>query len=255
MDQHQPLTGLAQELARRITETPLSTEPFTFLDLKDVFPEASYRSIVDHLPETRYFRQYKHPDARLPDGNSARLKLDVTPEGVVHLPRELRAFWTEMHGVITSEAFTWALKEQFRDVLEAQTGKKIEDLKIHPRGTLFRDIAGYKIAIHPDSPNKAITVGLYFPKDESQAHMGTKFHGRTETGEFYEAKQMSFTPRRGYAFAVTPHSYHSVSQLDENAGERTSLLILFYHDRGRIIESLKWLQRKLTALHSLITSL
>jgi hypothetical protein len=90
----------------------------------------------------------------------------------------------------------------------------------------------YRIGIHGDGRRKAITVQLYLPRDESQAHLGTVFHeGRS--GEAAErTKRLAFRPATGYAFPVIRHeSWHSVPQTSHADGERNSLMLTYYvHD-------------------------
>ncbi len=93
---------------------------------------------------------------------------------------------------------------------------------------LVRDLCGYKIRIHPDISQKAITVQFYLPPDDSQRHLGTSFYSR-ETGKgFTKVKQMSFLPNTGYAFAVGDNSWHGVDQVSGGDGIRNSLMIIYY---------------------------
>ena len=114
-----------------------------------------------------------------------------------------------------------------------------KNIKINAFPVLFKDIAGYKITIHPDSPRKAMATLLYLPADESQTHLGTLFHERRPDGSFSEGQGMSFSPNTGFAFGVTPDSWHSVRQMKPDDKPRNQLMIIFYYDRGWVYETLK----------------
>jgi hypothetical protein len=49
-------------------------------------------------------------------------------------------------------------------------------LKVEPRVSLIRDLAGYRIGVHKDIEAKVITAQLYLPRDDSKAHLGTAFY-------------------------------------------------------------------------------
>src|SRR5438046_2285673 len=79
-------------------------------------------------------------------------------------------------------------------------------IKFHAIPILLRDLGGYKISIHCDSPRKAITTQYYLPADESQLHLGTTFHMQDECG-FTKVRTLRFAPNTGYAFPVTDQSW------------------------------------------------
>lgn len=235
------------QLARRISEhlslaierTPLAADPFDHLALDGVFPGDVYPELLAHLPADMYYRELKHSDALLPDGRSARLQFPLVPGNIARLPRAQAAFWREVVAGLTAREVDAAYKARFAPRLEAVRARPVERIRLRHFPTLFRDLGGYRISIHPDSPRKAITTQFYLPADDSQAHLGTRFHARNTDGSFREARAMRFAPNTGYAFAVTPESWHSVEPMRPDDKPRNSLMVIVFYDRGPLVEGFK----------------
>ena len=245
----------AEPLSERITRhlvdvigrTPVATDPFDHMVLESPFPPRDYPTVLAALPPDRYYRELKHTDAVLPDGRSARLQFPLLPANIVRLPDGLRETWTEITAAVMSPRVIEAWRQRFAPALERVTGKPAHRIRLRPYATLFRDIGGYKISIHPDSPRKAVTTQFYLPADESQLHLGTVFHTRNADGSYATAKAMRFAPNTGYAFAVSPTSYHSVNPMRDTDKPRNSLMVIIHYDRGPLVEGVKSAQKKLRA--------
>ena len=235
------------DLARRVESTELTTKPFDHVYLRDVLPPSLYPTLLERLPATSRYRELRHRDALRPDGTSARRKFYLFPEHVMLLPAEQRAFWLPIARELRSRDVQDAFKRRFRTALERRFGRPIDKLSFYPVPTLLRDFGGYRIGIHGDSMSKAMTVQLYLPPDDSQAHLGTRLHeGRNGDGAA-RVVRLAFLPATGYAFPVIRHeSWHSVAQTAESDGVRNSLMLSYYvQDRASdwIVERLKrvWL--------------
>ncbi len=233
------LEQAGQYLSERIRDTPLNTCPFGHLELVSPFDPALYPEILENLPGTELYRELRHHDAMLPDGRSARLKFDLLPANIKRLPGSQRTFWHEIAHQMKSSPVNSAYTQKFAEVLQRVTGRPIEKIKINSFLVLFQDIAGYKITIHPDSARKAMTAQYYLPADESQIHLGTLFHERRPDGSFSDGKVTPFAPNSGYAFGVTPDSWHSVRQMCPEDKPRNTLMNIFYYDRGWVYETFK----------------
>jgi hypothetical protein len=230
------------DLVGRVESTPLETAPFDHVYVEDLFPPEYYRRLLDHLPETRRYRELRHREAMQGDGHSARRKFYLFPEHIMWLPRRERAFWRELSRVLRSRALQDAFKSKFRAALEARFGCGIDRLSFYPVPMLLRDLRGYRIGIHGDGQRKAITVQLYLPRDESQAQLGTVFHEGRNGEAAQRTKRLPFCPATGYAFPVVRHrSWHSVPQTGNAAGERNSLMLTYHVQRG----ALAWLAQRL----------
>ena len=233
------------DLIGRVEAMPLETAPFEHLRLEAMFPHAEYRRLLDHLPETRRYRQLTHREAMLPDGSSARRKFYLLPEHIMWLPREQRVYWRELSRQLRSRELQEAFKSKFRAALEQRFGVNIDRLAFYPVPMLLRDLGGYRLGIHGDAQRKAITVQFYLPRDESQAHMGTVFHEGRNGEAAQRTKRLAFVPGAGYAFPVIRHkSWHSVPQTSDSDGERNSLMLTYHVQQG----PLAWLAQRLHRL-------
>jgi len=236
---------VAAHLAATVEATPLDGDPFDHLVLRGVFPDALYPQLLAMLPADRWYRELKHSDAILPDGRSARLQFPLLDSNIARLPPAQRAFWSSIAAAVQSREVEAAYKSKFAAALQRVSGRKLGAIRLRPYATLFRDLGGYRISIHPDSPRKAMTTQFYLPSDDSQAHLGTLFHRRNADGSFTQAKAMRFVPNSGYAFAVAPDSWHSVNPMRDGDLPRDSLMIIINHDRGPLIEGFRTLRAKL----------
>ena len=230
------------DLVGRVESSALEATPFDHVYLEDLFPPEYYRRLLDHLPETRRYRELTHREAMQADGHSARRKFYLLPEHIMWLPAGQRAFWRELSRALRSWALQAAFKSKFRAALEARFGCSIDRLSFYPVPMLLRDLGGYRIGIHGDGQRKAITVQLYLPRDESQAGLGTVFHEGRNGDAALRTKRLPFRPATGYAFPVVRHqSWHSVPQTPDNVGERNSLMLTYYVQQG----ALAWLAQRL----------
>jgi len=233
------------DLAGRVEATPLETEPFDHVYLERLFPPDEYRRLLDHLPETRRYRELTHREAMLQDGSSARRKFYLLPEHIMWLPAGQRAYWRGLSRRLRSRELQDAFKSKFRSALEQRFGTSIDKLSFYPVPMLLRDLGGYRIGIHGDAQRKAITVQFYLPRNESQAHMGTVFHEGRNGEAAQRTKRLAFVPGAGYGFPVIRHkSWHSVPQTADSDGERNSLMLTYYVQHG----PLAWLAQRLHRL-------
>ncbi|MFO0147276.1 MAG: hypothetical protein ACK54C_18545 [Betaproteobacteria bacterium] len=240
---------VAAHLSRVVDATPLEHKPFDHLVLTDPLPPALYSSFLAKLPTDEFYRPLHHSDAMLPDGRSARLQFPLIASNIRRLPDSSRTFWAAVTAGLHSPVVLDAYRRKFAGVLSRVRQKPVEHVRLRPYTTLFRDLGGYKISIHPDSPRKAVTTQFYLPQDDSQQHLGTLFHAREADSSFRLARAMRFAPNSGYAFAVTPHSYHSVAAMQNGDRPRNSLMIIINYDRGSVIETIKTTQKHARAVY------
>ena len=244
---------ILDHLIKEVRMAPLTAEPFEHLRLNAVFPLNCYTQIIAHLPETRYYGELNHSDARLPNGRSARRKLELRAAYLRRLPEPQRKIWSAIASAFNARELEAVYKERFSAVLERRFQTPARDLKLHPAGMLLRDLGGYKISIHCDSFRKAITTQYYLPRDDSQIHLGTSFHQKKHDGAFAEVATLGFSPNSGYGFPVIADSWHSVRQMKTEDGERNSLMLIYYVDQGLLGESVNRAKRLAQDLRFAVT--
>ena len=219
---------LLNHLIRVIQSSPARSEPFVHLRLESVFPAEIYRSMLEKLPEDSAYHELRHRDAIQPDGRSARLRFGFGAEEMGRLPAPHRAFWLNIFSALQDRrveaAFLNALKEGFRH----RFGEVSDKVVLRPVIELIRDLPGYRIGVHTDIFQKAITVQFYLPADASQKELGTTYYRRAAGGGFAEFEKMEFMPATGHAFAVHDHSFHGVDTPIPPGEARNSLMLTYY---------------------------
>ena len=244
LDGHRTLANdLRDHLVANVCSASLVTEPFDHLHLEPVFPPDFYPEMMANLPSTRYYGELNHRDARLPNGTSARRKLELRPAQLQRLPEPQRRLWSAVTAALTAPELEAAYRERFASALEQRFKVPPGRLQVHAAAMLLRDLGGYNISVHCDSFRKAITTQYYLPENESQLHLGTSFHNKNIDGTFAEAKTLEFAPNSGYAFPVVADSWHSVRQMKQADGERNSLMLIYYVDQGWLGENINRAKR------------
>ena len=104
MDQSVELTTGGRKLAAErlrefvvgaIEAAPAYETPFYHLVLDHVFPDDVYAAILANMPEASDYRPMhgRSKGHDLADGTHTRVKIDLFPEYIRHLPPEKRALW------------------------------------------------------------------------------------------------------------------------------------------------------------------
>jgi hypothetical protein len=169
----------------------------------------------------------------LTDGTHTRVKIDVFPEYIRHLPPEKRALWDIVGGALCSTQVRDAFMRRLAPALERRFGRNHARTGMYPIPVLTRDIPGYLITPHTDTRWKGITVQLYLPRDHSHSDIGTIFHDKLPDGRCgAKAKKMTFAPNTGYAFAVGTDTWHSADVVGPEVRSRDSILLTYFVDAG-----------------------
>jgi len=210
-------------------------EPFAHLELSNIFPPDVYAAMVENMPGAHDYRPMsgRSKEARRDDGVPTRTKMDLLPEHIRHLSPAQRAVWEPVGEALCCDAVREAFRRRLAVGLAKRFGDEAKKVPMYPIPVLTRDVAGYRIGIHPDTRRKAMTIQLYLPRDESIRHVGTAFHRHVGPGkkDFAEARRMPFTPNVGYAFAVGEDTWHGVETLGPEVSTRDSILLTYFVDQ------------------------
>jgi hypothetical protein len=223
--------SIKDHLIESVRRSEFSEIPFCHRMIQEIFSNDVYDKMQLLLPPNGAYHELRHRDAIQPDGTSARLEFGFSSRELENLEPEQKEFWTSMGLILRSPDLIEAFREALIPGLEERFKQKWRDIVVTPTPLLVRDLLGYKISIHQDVPQKAMTVQFYLPKDTSQRHLGTSFYSRTTEKSFTKVKQMNFLPNTGYAFAVGANSWHGVDPVYEQDGVRNSLMIIYYLKR------------------------
>jgi len=228
------LERVIEHVASRVSSARAVERPFHHLEFDRIFPDDVYAAMLRALPGNAEYRRMSgrskgHDKA---DGTPTRVKIDLFPEYIRHLPAEKRGVWRMIGRVLCSRPVQQAFVKRLAPGLEKRFGKNFTNVGFYPIPILTRDIPGYRITPHTDTHWKGITVQLYLPRDEKTAHIGTIFHERLPGGELERASQVKFAPNSGYAFAVGDDTWHSADPVGSEVATRDSILLTYFVDSG-----------------------
>jgi hypothetical protein len=211
-----------------------SDAPFYHLVLDRVFPDDVYASMLANLPDASDYRPMhgRSKGHDLEDGTHTRVKIDLFPEYIRHLPPAKRAVWDIVGRALCSREVRDAFVRRLAPPLARRFGSGYGDVGMYPIPVLTRDIPGYLITPHTDTRWKGVTVQLYLPRDRSITHIGTIFHEKLTDGSMPKRKQMEFAPNSGYAFAVGTDTWHSADAVGPEVQTRDSILLTYFVDAG-----------------------
>jgi hypothetical protein len=226
--------NLIDHLVGSVRQAHLVDVPFAYLQLENIFPDDLYAAMVRAMPNVADYRAMsgRSKTARRNDGTPTRVKIDLFPEFIRHLPGQKRDIWRQVGLALRSNELKSAFVEKLAPALEQRFGPGYARLGQYSTPILTRDTAGYQISVHSDTHWKAITVQLYLPADESIVHVGTVFHERLPNGELKRSTKMRFAPNSGYAFAVGEGTWHSVDTVGPEVQTRDSILLTYFLDAG-----------------------
>ncbi len=233
MDQRE-LNRIIDQVAAAIDAAPEGKDPFFHLKLANIFPPDVYAKMMEEMPVASDYRRMsgRTKSTRTMDGGGTRVKIDLFPEYIRHLPRQKRELWKMIGKALCSAKVRDAFTRRLAAGLERRYGANYKKVGMYPIPILTRDVPGYRIGVHPDTHWKGMTIQLYLPRDNSIDHVGTVFHARNADKTFIRAAQMKFAPNTGYAFAVDKNTWHSVDTVGAEVETRDSILLTYFVDKN-----------------------
>lgn len=228
--------ALIEHIVRAIDAAAVVSEPFYHLEFTGIFPEGIYASMLDALPRSDEYRPMhgRSKGNDLADGTHTRVKIDLFPEYIRHMPQAQRSIWRSVGDALCSDEVKNAFRRKLAPALEQRFGADGQSVEMYPIPILTRDIPGYRITPHTDTHWKGITVQLYLPRDEANTDIGTIFHSVAPDGTMPKARQMKFAPNSGYAFAVGHDTWHSADPVHDRVKTRDSILLTYFVDEGAL---------------------
>lgn len=208
-------------------------QPFPLYSFRP-FSAELYEQILANLPDDKAYMDLVHPDAMLPNQRSARLVFPLQESRVREkLTGEQRDFWLEMIDVLRDNKLRDIFKRAFEGELKKRFGAiPLAEIPALPVPMLLRDLAFYKINIHPDIDTKVMTTQYYLPRDMSQSHLGTSIYRTNMMKKFELVRKLEFMPGASYAFAVSKYSWHAVDPVSAADGPRNSLMLTYFRIPG-----------------------
>jgi hypothetical protein len=235
-DRRRAADRLSDFIASSVDAAAASESPFAHLVFDRVFPDDTYALMLANMPEVADYRPMhgRSKGHDLADGTHTRVKIDLFPEYIRHLPLQKRTVWDLVGRALCARKVKDAFVRRLATPLQRRFGARYAKVGMYPIPILTRDIPGYLITPHTDTRWKGITVQLYLPRDHSNTHIGTIFHEKLADGSLPKRKQMSFVPNSGYAFAVGTDTWHSADPVGPEVRTRDSILLTYFVDAGAL---------------------
>ena len=233
-DRRRAADRLTAFVAQSIDAARVDQTPFYHLQFDRVFPDDVYTSMLAAMPVAADYRPMsgRAKGNDMADGTHTRVKIDLFPEYIRHLPPEQRSVWDVVGRALCSRTVQDAFVRRLGPMLKRRFGEGFAKTGFYPVPILTRDIPGYRIYPHTDTHWKGITVQLYLPRDDSTTHIGTIFHEKLADGGMPKKAQMKFAPNSGYAFAVGDNTWHSADPVGPEVKTRDSILLTYFVDAG-----------------------
>ena len=204
-------------------------KPFPHLQFCRFFPASLYAELLSLMPSSG---DYRPMSGRSRTRDSLRIKMDLFPEQIRHLPRSKRRVWLLVGKALRSKRVGEAFRRKLAPGLRERFGARAKSIRFYPIPILTRDVPGYQIGVHPDTHWKGMTIQIYLPSDDSIENVGTLFHSGSKALGFQREKQIPFAPNSGYAFAVGQSTYHSVDPVGDHVVTRDSILLTYFVDQS-----------------------
>ena len=133
--------ALTDHVVSAIEAAEASTEPFYHLIIDGVFPDDVYTQLLDLMPTAKDYRALpgRHNDNIRGDGSSTRVKIDLFPEYLRHLPPRHRELWSRIGDALRSEAVRQAFVKRLAPALKRRFGDGYESVGMYPVPMLTRD--------------------------------------------------------------------------------------------------------------------
>jgi hypothetical protein len=226
-----------------IGNTPAEDQPFPHILLKHVFPNDVFERLLRAFPPADCFIKANQKHHSNEYGGSTRQRMTLCERSLQSLPDCDHMLWSTVRAAIGSTEIRDAIFSKLAKGLCRRFNVDSDGLRkipAFPRGQLYSETEGYRIAPHPDTREKVVTMQFAFPSDRSLAGVGTEFYTRSvnpmhlfrEPRGFSIAKTMPFLPNHAYAFSVLNDfgikSWHGRSTIPSMDRVRNTLLHIWY---------------------------
>lgn len=185
---------LERQLLDRIAEAEVQTLPFPHFHLTNILPPDTFAELAATLP-----KKYIHI-AKVRGKGLAAYKQRFVAEPTTPL-------WQELTTALRNGAIKQALCRQFAVNAAGLTDETL----------LIRDLPGYSIGPHTDSPAKVISALFYLQGSEGTSMYVPRAKNFTCAGgphypfnRFKRVARVPFTPNSLFCFLKTDHSFHGV---------------------------------------------
>jgi FkbM family methyltransferase len=235
-DQGSEAEAVLQHILEKVTTTPVTTEPYPYVVIDDIFPTDYYQKIIELLPHADQMIPLGDTGRVTPGSYEQRLVTLFTEEHFSRMNSEQQAFWRDMASWLYSEKFLSAIVDKFKPWCSNLLSRKQDQkgsIDVRSDALIVNDQTRYEIGPHTDAPHRLISFLFYLPQDDSQKHLGTSIYTHKDPSftcpggphykfeYFNKLKTVEFLPNRLLMFVRTNKSFHGVEEVqDENVSRR-----------------------------------
>ena len=228
--------SVLQHILDKVSATPVTTDPYPYVVIDNIFPEDYYQKILTLFPHADQMIPLGDTGRVTPGSYEQRLVTLFTEEHFSKLNPEQQAFWRDMASWMYSETFLSSIVEKFKPWCSNLLSKKSDakrSIDIRSDALIVNDQTRYEIGPHTDAPHRLISFLFYLPSDDTQKHLGTSIYTHQDPtftcpgGPHYKfeyfnkQKTVEFLPNRLMMFVRTGKSFHGVEEVkDENVSRR-----------------------------------
>lgn len=230
-------------LVERVESTPLCADPFPHIGIREFLPPDTYAAMLAQLPARGMYEPFQYHKHHQNDGASNRMRFVFDNASLQKLDQPRQELWFAVRSALGSPELQQAVFRKLAPGLTFRYGcqeKEVASLPGYALPELFHEVSGYRIAPHPDTRKKVVTMQISLAADAQHPHFGTEFYRRSlqpahwlrEPRGFEVVKTMPYVPNAAYAFVVLNSmrlkSWHGRSTLPVNTVERNTILNIWY---------------------------
>ena len=235
---------ILEHMLARVGVEAMVDDPFPHLLMRSLFPDDVYERMLAELPPLDQYEAFHYHKHHTETGESNRKRFRFDNECLLALDQKRQKLWFAVRSALGHPQFKAAVFGKLAEGLAYRYGCPAGDasqLSGYALPELFRETKGYRIAPHPDTRKKVVTMQVSLARDHSQVDLGTEFYRRSfhpahwlrEPRGFEIAKTTPFLPNAAYAFVVLNSlrlkSWHGRSTLSTNEDSvRVTILNIWY---------------------------
>src|SRR5215510_987016 len=125
LDRQRAIERLTQFVAASFDSARTSEAPFHHLQFDRVFPDEVYTAMLTAMPVAADYRPMsgRSKGLDLADGTHTRVKIDLFPEYIRHLPAQKKVVWDIVGRALCSQTVKAAFVRRLQPGLERRFGK------------------------------------------------------------------------------------------------------------------------------------
>ena len=254
---------IRDHIIKKISSSPLITEPFGHKFIENIFPENYYKDLLLNLPSQSYYIPITKTGSVPSNYSPERFIFNLLDkENMNKLDQENKVFLGELVNILLSKELFLSVTSDFSIIIDNRLNnlsehekKKIgtNNFNFSIRTALVKDFTKYNLGVHTDTVGKLMSFLFYIPKDNTLSNIGTSlykpinkidsdtkknliedqhFTEEQTKKNFKKIKTCSFIPNSLFIFPRTELSFHGVEEVNIEQKERNVLLLNYFINKS-----------------------